>query len=59
MSVLELVMLAGLLTEYNFKQHVASDIGIDELYVPPTSIGTQDTLNKISDWIETNMMKLN
>jgi hypothetical protein len=59
LSVLELVMLAGLLTEYNFKQHVASDIGIDELYVPPTSIGTQDTLNKISDWTETNMMKLN
>ena len=59
LSVLELVMLAGLLTEYNFKQHVASDIGIDELYVPPSSIGTQDTLNKISDWTETNMMKLN
>jgi hypothetical protein len=51
--------LTGLLTEYNFKQHVASDIGIDELYVPATSLGTQDTLNKISDWTDHNMMKLN
>jgi hypothetical protein len=35
LSVLELVMLAVLLTEYNFKQHVASDIGIDEQYRYP------------------------
>ena len=34
LSVLELVMLTSLLSEYNFRQHVASDIGIDELFVP-------------------------
>ena len=38
LTVLELVMMAGLLTEYNFKQHVASDIGIDEHYIPATSL---------------------
>ena len=40
LTVLELVMLSSLLTEYNFKQHVASDIGIDELYVPAASLQT-------------------
>ena len=59
LSVLELVMLSGLVTEYNFKQHVASDIGIDELYVPASSLRTQDNLNTIADWTQTNRMKLN
>ena len=59
LSVLELVMLASLLTEYNFKQHVASDIGIDELYVPACNLKTQDNLNDIASWTEVNLMKLN
>ena len=59
LTVLELVMLGGLLTEYNFKLHVASDVGVDELYVPASSLKTQDNLNKIADWTTTNMMKLN
>ena len=59
LSVLELVMLAGLLTEYNFKQQVASDIGIDEKYVPATCLETQDHLNKISDWTDLHLMQLN
>ena len=42
LSVLELVMLNSLLTEYNFKQHVASDIEIDEQYVPASSLETQN-----------------
>ena len=52
-------MLAGLLTEYNFKQQVASDIGIDEKYVPATCLETQDHLNKISDWTDLHLMQLN
>ena len=59
LSVLELVMLSGLLTEYNFKQHVASDIGIDELYVPASSLKTQSDLNSIADWTNKNIMQLN
>ena len=50
LSVLELVMLTSLLTEYNFKQHVASDVGIDELYVDPENLTTQNTLNNIASW---------
>ena len=40
LSVLELILLAGILSEYIFKQHVASDVGIDEYYVDPQNIQT-------------------
>ena len=59
LSVLELILLTGILSEYNFKQHVASDVGIDEYYVAPENIQTQDTLDRISDWTNQNKMKLN
>ena len=59
LSVLELVMLASLLSEYNFKQHVASDVGIDELYVSPDNLTTQSILDNISSWTQANKMKLN
>jgi hypothetical protein len=49
----------GLLTEYNFKQHVASDIGINELYVPAASLQTQKNLDSISQWTADNLMQLN
>ena len=59
LSILELLLLAGLVSEYNFKQQVASDIGIEELFVDPDNIKTQDHLNKIADWTDQNKMKLN
>ena len=34
LSILQIVSLAGLLTSYNFRSHVASDVGIDQLYLP-------------------------
>ena len=52
-------MLADLLSEYNFKQHVASDIGIDEMYVSASNLKTQENLNSISEWTTQNLMKLN
>ena len=51
--------LSGLLVEYNFFQHVASDIGIDQTFLPPSSYSSQDKLNYISNWTKENMMKLN
>ena len=59
LSVLQLVLLTGLLTEYNFHEHVASDIGIDQKYLPAVSYPTQDTINYISNWTGDNLMKLN
>ena len=38
LTVLELVMLGMWLSDYNFKQHVASDIGIDEKFVSASNL---------------------
>ena len=59
LSVLQLVCLSGLLTDYNFQQHVASDVGIDDRFLPSSTFGSQDTLNFISNWTRENQMKLN
>ena len=59
LSILQLICLSRLLVEYNFYQHVASDIGIDEKYLPSDKYQTQDHLNFISNWTRENLMKLN
>ena len=59
LSILQLVLLSGLLVDYNFYQHVASDIGVDMQYLPAISYQTQDHLNYISNWTHENLMKLN
>ena len=59
LSILEFVALAGLLCEYNFRLHVASDISIDSYYLPPQNINMQEYLDKISEWTNTNLMVLN
>ena len=59
LSILQLVLLTGLLTEYNFMEHVPSDIGVDQEYLPAQNYATQDHLNYISNWTEEHMMELN
>ena len=59
LSILELLLFGGLLSDYNFKDHIASDIGIDELYVPGLNLQTQKNLDNIAQWTDENMMKLN
>jgi hypothetical protein len=51
--------LTGLLTEYNYIEHVPSDIGVDQEYLPAQSYATQDHLNYISNWTDEHMMQLN
>ena len=59
LSILQLIFLSGLLVEYNFMEHVPSDIGTDGKYLPPESFETQNHLNYISIWAKENKMKLN
>ena len=40
-------------------QHVASDIGLGQKYLPSGSYPMQDQLNNIANWTEENLMKLN
>ena len=59
LSILEVVMLGEVLTEYDFSHHVASDIAVDQLFLDPTKCKTPDNLDKIATWTEDNLMKLN
>ena len=59
LSILQIISLAGLLTEYDFHLHVASDVGIGQQYLPPSSYPVQDHLNSISRWTDENLMKIN
>ena len=59
LSILQIISLAGLLTEYDFHQHVASDVGIGQQYLPPSSYPVQDHLNSISRWTDESLMKIN
>ena len=47
------------MSEYNFKDHVASDIGTHQVFLPPDKFEVQNTLDRISCWTEENLMKLN
>ena len=60
LSVLEVINLITVgIASYNFKQHVASDIGIDQLYIPSENIKSQSYMNNISEWTVRNKMQLN
>ena len=59
LTLLELVCLSGLLIEYNFKEHVPSDIGLGQTYLPAEKFQTQDNLKQIANWSERNKVKLN
>ena len=48
LTILELLYLSNLSTgisSYNHKLHIASDIGIDNIFIPPTNLHTQICIN--------------
>jgi hypothetical protein len=60
LSTLEVINLAMCgITSYNFKQHVASDIGAHGQYLPIKNVESQNHLNQIIKWTEEKMMALN
>ena len=59
LEVVELVALAGILIEYNFDEHIASDVGIDQQFLPTDKCRTQQINNNITRWTKDNKMKLN
>ena len=59
LTILEFLLLSGLLVEFDCLQTVPSDIGVDQLYLPPDSYSTQDNLNQISAWTDRNLMRIN
>ena len=60
LSILEIVNLVNVgISTYNFYNHVASDVGINQLFVHPNNLKSQCYLNEISEWTDQNKMKLN
>jgi hypothetical protein len=53
LSILELILLANALTEYNFLEHVASDVGVDQRF-----LSSQINLDTFASWTEVNLMQL-
>ena len=59
LTILELILLSGLLVEFDCHKTVPSDVGTDHLYLPPASCSTQSSLNSIASWTNQNMMQIN
>ena len=60
LSILEIISLLSIgIASYNCHNHVPSDIGIDNLFLDPKNIQSQDYLDKIKIWTEKNEMMLN
>ena len=59
LEVLELLAMAEILIDYNFTEHVASDVGIDEKFLPTNRCRTQDINNSITKWTNDNKLILN
>jgi hypothetical protein len=58
LSVLEIINLIAVgLSSYNFKQHVASDVGIGQLFIPSENIIPRNLWT--TEWTDANKMKLN
>ena len=50
LSVLDIINLLSVgLSSYNFKHHVASDVGMDQHYLPSKNIKSQSHMDNISD----------
>ena len=60
MSLLEILNLVIIgLEQYDFIEHVASDIADDSKFLSNSKCKSQDILNSVSEWTDQNKMKLN
>ena len=60
LSMIEIVNLISVgIASYNFKAHVASDIGVDSKYLPADNLQSQTYIQSIEQWTERKQMKLN
>jgi len=59
LEIFELISISGALIDYDFTQHVASDVGINQKFLPASTYGMQNSLNNLATWTESNKMALN
>jgi len=58
-NILEIVLMANLLQEYQYLEHVPNDIGTNDMFLPPGAYKMQKNLDSVSEWTRQNLMKLN
>ena len=59
LQILELIMLTGILSDYNIYMHVASDIPLDHKFLDGGYTNMQSHLDRLSQWSDSNLTKLN
>ena len=59
LEILELIMMTGILQDYNILDHIPSDIPLDHQFLPPNSYNTKSNLDQLSSWTLDNKMLLN
>ena len=60
MSIIEVINLITTgISSYNFKHHIASDVGIDQKFIPKENLKSQQYLENIEKWTADKKMKLN
>ena len=60
LSMLEIInLISAGLAQYNFKHHVASDIGVNQLFLPSENVCSQSYMNNVFEWTKSNKMELN
>ena len=59
LQLTEVVTLSGLLISYDFWNHVASDVAIDQLFLKPSDTNIQNHLDNLQKWTADNQCMIN
>ena len=60
LTVLEIIDLVSVgLTSYNVKQYIPSDVSVQNKFIPPQNLKSQEWLESINLWTENQKMKIN
>ena len=59
LQILELIMLSGILKNYNVYSHVPSDVPVDNQFLSHCDTQTQSNLDQLCQWTDQNQMLLN
>ena len=59
LQITELVMLSGILVDYDFWTHIPSDIAVDAKFLPSEKTRMQGYLDNICEWSSDSKVKLN
>ena len=56
---MEFIFLSEFLIDYPVMEHMPSDVGMNQLFLPPSRFDMQNSLNDIAEWTNYNLMALN